>query len=177
MGTRTNTDNCKEQATCTPCSKDINDECCPPASDCPALCQPHEKECEESGTDENGCPLPPTCVVQERDYYGELCTVHCPGECNDNQIECPGERDDTGCQKPNFCVPLSKKLWVMMSVIGVQDFAPLIVQTGKIIVLQYKTLVMDAQPSQSVNQKQKMSMVYTAQLLQLPTVALFRAKL
>ena len=109
--TRTNTDNCKEQATCTPCSKDINDECCPPASDCPALCQPHEKECQESGQDENGCPLPPTCVVQERDYYGELCTVHCPGECNDGQIECPGERDDTGCQRPNFCVPLSKKLW------------------------------------------------------------------
>ena len=43
----------------------------------------------------------------------------------------------------------------MMSVIGAQDFAPLIVPTGKTIALQYKPLVMDAQPSQSVNQKQK----------------------
>jgi len=109
--TRTNPDNCKEQATCTPCSKDDNGECCPPSSDCPALCQPHEKECPTPGEDDNGCALPPTCVVQERDYYGELCTVHCPGVCNENQIMCPGGRDDSGCQEPSFCEPLSKKLW------------------------------------------------------------------
>merc|ERR1712200_143613 len=24
---------------------------------------------------------------------------------------CPGDRDDTGCQEPAFCEPLSKKLW------------------------------------------------------------------
>ena len=48
-----------------------------------------------------------------------------------------------------------KNYGVMMPVTGAQDFAPLIVPTGKTIALQYKTLVMDAQPSQSVNQKQK----------------------
>jgi len=109
--TRTNADGCKEQATCTPCTKGLDGECCPQASDCPALCQPHEKECPTPGTDDNGCESPPTCVVQERDYYGELCTVHCPGICNEGQIMCPGKRDDSGCKEPAFCEPLSKKLW------------------------------------------------------------------
>ena len=109
--TRLNPDGCKEQATCTPCTYDIFDDCCPQASDCPALCQPHEEECEESGWDDNGCPIPPTCVVVERDYYGFPCPVHCPGECNSGQIECPGGRDEDGCIKPSFCVPLAKKLW------------------------------------------------------------------
>ena len=48
-----------------------------------------------------------------------------------------------------------KNYGVMMPVIGVQDFAPLIVLIGKTIVQLYKILVMDAQPSQSVNQKPK----------------------
>jgi len=109
--TRTNPDNCKEQAVCTPCSKDNEDKCCPPASDCPALCQPHEKECQTPGTDDNGCPLPPVCIVQERDYYGELCEVYCPGVCNDDQILCPGGRDENGCKESPICEPLSRKLW------------------------------------------------------------------
>ena len=109
--TRTNVDGCKEQATCTECSKNNAGECCPQASDCPALCQPHEKECHTPGDDDNGCALPPTCVVQNRNYYGDLCTVHCPGVCNDGQIMCPGPTDGHGCQEPNFCEPLSKKLW------------------------------------------------------------------
>ena len=69
-----------------------------------------------------------------------------------------------------------KNYGVMMPVTGVQDFAPLIVQTGKTIVLQYKTLVTDAQPSQPANQKLKTSTVFIAQPLQLPMVALFPAK-
>jgi len=109
--TRTNADNCKEQATCTQCTKSNKGECCPQASDCPALCQPNEKECPTTGEDDEGCSLPPTCVVQERGYYGELCTIHCPGVCNDNQILCPGGRDNVGCQEPASCYPLSKKLW------------------------------------------------------------------
>ena len=102
---------CKEQAGCVECTLDIFDECCPQASDCPALCQPHEEECEAAGWDDNGCPIPPTCVVVERDFYGLPCPVYCPGECNDGQIECPGGRDENGCEKPPHCVPLSKKLW------------------------------------------------------------------
>ena len=48
-----------------------------------------------------------------------------------------------------------KNYGVMMPVTGVQDFAPLIVPTGKIIAQLYKTLVMDAQLSQHANQKQR----------------------
>lgn len=102
--------NCMEQATCTPCTL-VDGKCCPPASDCPALCKPHEKECTPPGTDENGCPKPKVCVVQERDYYGELCQVHCPGVCNEHQIMCPGDRDDTGCPLPPTCHPIAKKQW------------------------------------------------------------------
>ena len=109
--TRTHADNCKEQATCTPCSKDNEGNCCPPSSDCPALCQPHEVECQTGGEDMEGCALPSSCIVQERDFYGELCSVHCPGTCNTGQILCPGGRDDTGCVLPPTCQPLATKLW------------------------------------------------------------------
>ena len=64
----------------------------------------------------------------------------------------------------------------MMLETGAQDFALPTALTGKTTVLQYKTLVTDAQPSQPANQKQKTSTVFTAQPLQLPTVALFLAK-
>lgn len=104
-------DNCKEAVQCVQCSYDNDDNCCPMASDCPALCQPHEQECQTPGEDESGCPFPNQCIVQERDYYGELCDVHCPGVCNDNQILCPGDRDEEGCKESPFCVPLAKKLW------------------------------------------------------------------
>jgi len=107
---RTGSDNCKEQATCTKCTKNNDGECCPQASDCPALCKPHEKQCIPPG-EENGCPKPPVCIVQERDFYGDLCTVHCPGVCNENQIMCPGDRTDTGCPMPPTCQPVGKKLW------------------------------------------------------------------
>ena len=109
--TRTNSDGCKEQATCTQCTRGYDAECCPSYSNCPALCQPNEKECKVVGEDDNGCPLPPTCVVQDRDFYGDLCTVYCPGLCNDGQILCAGGRNDVGCQEPSYCLPLSKKLW------------------------------------------------------------------
>lgn len=102
---------CKLQRICKPCTKDNEDNCCPMASDCPAICQPHEKECQTPGEDENGCPLVPTCIVQERDYYGDLCPVHCPGVCNENQVMCPGGRDDKGCKETPHCEPLSEKLW------------------------------------------------------------------
>ena len=109
--TRTGDDNCKEPQTCTTCSRDNNGDCCPMASDCPCLCQPHEVCCQTPGEDDNGCPHPPICVVQERDYYGQLCTVHCPGVCNDNQILCDGSRDEDGCKESPFCEQIGVKLW------------------------------------------------------------------
>lgn len=109
--TRTNQYNCKEQATCTPCSRDIENNCCPQVSNCPALCQQNEVECQTPGQDDNGCPIPPTCIAQERDHYGDLCDVYCPGVCNDNQILCPGGIDEKGCKEAPFCKALSKKLW------------------------------------------------------------------
>ena len=69
-----------------------------------------------------------------------------------------------------------KNYGVMMLETGAQDFALPTALTGKTTVLQYKTLVTDAQPSQPANQKQKTSTVFTAQPLQLPMVALFLAK-
>jgi len=69
-----------------------------------------------------------------------------------------------------------KNYGVMMLETGAQDFALPTALTGKTTVLQYKTLVMVAQPSQPANQKQKTSTVFTAQPLQLLMVALFLAK-
>ena len=69
-----------------------------------------------------------------------------------------------------------KNYGVMMLETGAQDFALPTAPTGKTTVLQYKTLVTDAQPSQHANQKQKTSVVFIAQLLQPPMVALFPAK-
>merc|ERR1719351_487274 len=69
-----------------------------------------------------------------------------------------------------------KNCGVMMLETGAQDFALPTALTGKTTVLQYKTLVMVAQPSQPANQKQKTSTVFTAQPLQLLMVALFLAK-
>ena len=69
-----------------------------------------------------------------------------------------------------------KNYGVMMLETGAQDFALPTALTGKTTVLQYKTLVTDAQPSQPANQKQKTSTVSIAQPLQLPMVALFLAK-
>ena len=69
-----------------------------------------------------------------------------------------------------------KNYGVMMLETGARDFALPTALTGKTTVLQYKTLVTVAQPSQPANQKQKTSTVFTAQPLQLPMVALFLAK-
>ena len=109
--TRTLESGCKEQARCTPCKKDKNGECCPTSSNCPALCQPHQRECIEYGEDDNGCPLPRVCVDVTRDYYGDLCPVYCPGKCEKNQIRCEGQESNKGCPSPPFCVPVPKKLW------------------------------------------------------------------
>jgi hypothetical protein len=107
---QTEANGCKGQAGCTKCPKDKDGKCCSQASVCPCTCKSHEKCCIPPG-DDNGCPKVPICVVQERDYYGDLCTVHCPGVCNENQIMCPGKRGPTGCPMPPTCQPIQKKQW------------------------------------------------------------------
>jgi len=70
-----------------------------------------------------------------------------------------------------------KNCGVMMLATGAQDFALPTALTGKTTVHQYKTLVMGAQQSQPASQKQRTSMVSTAQLHLLLTVVPFPAKL
>lgn len=101
---------CKEKALCYPTSKDNNDDGCPIESDCPKNCLPHEVKCPKTGDDENGCKIPDICITQERDWDGELCTVHCPLECNDEtETYCPGQRNEMGCFEPDKCITRAVK--------------------------------------------------------------------
>ena len=84
---------CKEQARCIPCKKNNNGDCCPSVSNCHVLCQPGQQECAQIGEDDNGCPLPRTCMDVNRDFYGDMCPVYCPGECEEWQIYCEGIND------------------------------------------------------------------------------------
>merc|ERR1712136_461710 len=59
--------------------------------------------------DENGCNKPDLCVPQERDYEGNLCPVHCPGICGENEILCEGHKEAMGCKMPAICNPKGMK--------------------------------------------------------------------
>ena len=41
--------------------------------------------------------------------FGE-CDAHCPQECSDGDMMCPGKKHDDGCEDPAFCVAGSKYL-------------------------------------------------------------------
>merc|ERR1712226_754509 len=49
------------------------------------------------------------CMPQERDYNGDLCPVHCPGICGDNEVLCDGHREAMGCKMPAICIPRGVK--------------------------------------------------------------------
>ena len=95
---------CLAPQTCTPTSKGMNNATCPHHSDCPTICEPNEVKCIVTATDENGCKLPDECIEQGRAYDGELCSVHCPITCGDNEVWCPGQRNVMGCLEPDKCI-------------------------------------------------------------------------
>jgi len=94
---------------CTPTTKGMNNATCPHHSDCPTICEPNEVKCPVTETDDNGCKLPDECILQTRDYAGELCTVHCPIDCDDDETWCPGQRNEMGCFEPDQCVTRAVK--------------------------------------------------------------------
>merc|ERR1719167_2125088 len=83
---------------------DMNNATCPDHSVCPTICEPTEVKCPVTDTDDMNCKLPDECILQERDYDGELCTVHCPIDCNDDETHCPGQRNEMGCFEPDQCI-------------------------------------------------------------------------
>merc|ERR1712226_1230828 len=89
---------------CFPTTKGMNNATCPEHSDCPTICEPNEVLCPVTETDDNLCKLPDECILQERDHAGELCTVHCPIDCEDDETWCPGQRNEMGCFEPDQCV-------------------------------------------------------------------------
>ena len=95
---------CLEPQECVPTTKGMNNATCPDHSVCPTICEPTEVKCPVTDTDDMNCKLPDECILQERDYDGELCTVHCPIDCNDDETHCPGQRNEMGCFEPDQCI-------------------------------------------------------------------------
>jgi len=95
---------CLEPSTCESTSTGMDGATCPEHSDCPTICEPYEVKCPNDNVDANNCKLKDHCIKQERDYDGELCTVHCPKECNDNEVHCPGLRNEMGCFEEDQCI-------------------------------------------------------------------------
>ena len=95
---------CLEEAKCSPRTKGNDGNYCPEESDCPR-CPPGQDACP-TGVDPNGCKKPVLCIEQERNLNGELCPVHCLNvdNCNDNEIFCPGARNEVGCLEPGECI-------------------------------------------------------------------------
>ena len=102
---------CLEEKSCTPKSKNDMGEYCPGNSVCPTICQADEVLCPCSCEDEDGCKLPDTCVTQDRDIHGELCTVQCPLDCDEDEVYCPGQTTENGCKDLDTCEQKSIKQW------------------------------------------------------------------
>merc|ERR1712066_97426 len=96
---------CLAPSTCEPTSTGMDNSTCPDHSDCPTICEPYEVKCPVTDTDDNGCKLADECILQERDYDGDLCTVHCPLDCDEeDETYCPGQRNQMGCFEQDQCI-------------------------------------------------------------------------
>jgi len=102
---------CLTNVECTLRTTGDNGEYCPDDSVCPTVCQPNEVRCELTQPDDNGCKKPDICVVQQWGANVELCPVHCPPECADNEILCDGGKNSVGCDEPDICVKREIKQW------------------------------------------------------------------
>ena len=102
---------CKEEEVCRPRSKNDDEEYCPQTADCPTVCKPMEVNCP-GGTDDNGCKNPDLCIENNRDFNGDLCPVHCPQNCDDEQVFCPGTRSPVnGCHSADQCKNKGTHKW------------------------------------------------------------------
>merc|ERR1711962_1732369 len=102
---------CKEKAECVERTTNDQDEYCPDSSDCPTICPPNNVNCP-GGVDEDGCKKPDLCIEEHRDFNGDLCPVHCPENCQDDEVFCPGTRNPVnGCYSKDKCEPKNNHIW------------------------------------------------------------------
>jgi len=102
---------CKEEAECKDRTTDDEGEYCPESSDCPTICPPNHVNCP-GGVDEDGCKNPDLCIEEHRDFNGDVCPVHCPENCEDDQVFCPGTRNPTnGCFSKDKCEDKETHQW------------------------------------------------------------------
>merc|ERR1719355_362118 len=85
----TNALGCKGADECKEKTKDATGEYCPDTSVCHTPCKLHEISCP-GGIDVTGCKKPDMCLPRGRDFSDELCPVHCPSECTETELMCPG---------------------------------------------------------------------------------------
>jgi hypothetical protein len=103
---------CLEEQECTPRTKDHDTGAwCPSTSDCPTVCPPFHVNCP-GGVGDDGCKNPDLCIKQHRDFNGDLCPVHCPENCDDDQVFCPGTRSPiNGCFSADKCEDKGEHIW------------------------------------------------------------------
>ena len=72
---------------------------------CPIICPPDQETCP-GGTNNDGCPMPNTCITKTFGTNGStVCPEACPVPCPADHLYCDGGFDVNGCKKPNTCVP------------------------------------------------------------------------
>ena len=96
---------------CVPRSYGTNGTECPDNSVCPVHCDENELKCPVFDKDEDGCIKPDLCINQDRDVNGDLCQSHCPVTCKDEEIFCPGHRNELNCLEADHCEKREKKKW------------------------------------------------------------------
>ena len=102
---------CLEEEECKDRSTNDDGEYCPDASDCPTVCPPNHVNCP-GGVDEDGCKNPDLCVEEHRDFNGDVCPVHCPENCEDDEVFCPGTRSPiNGCFSKDECEAKNEHQW------------------------------------------------------------------
>ena len=89
---------CKTKDLCVEKTKDKDGEYCSIESVC-SPCKIDDVSCPQGWFD-NGCEKPPLCITPP----APPCTVHCPIECGENQIQCGPYLDEEGCEKPDVCI-------------------------------------------------------------------------
>ena len=102
---------CKEEPECNDRSTNGDDEYCPESSDCPTVCPPNHVNCP-GGVDDTGCKNPDLCIEEHRDFNGDICPVHCPENCKDDEVFCPGTRSPiNGCYSKDTCADKETHQW------------------------------------------------------------------
>merc|ERR1712061_875167 len=65
-------------------------------------CEDDQQECVDWITSTSSCqPLEASPSPNDPNV---MCPFHCPPECNEQELVCPGGEDQNGCQHPEMCV-------------------------------------------------------------------------